>query len=213
MMSQLSATVNFFRSLGVRAEVNHLAFEPAILDALPAAPAAGYRCFLRRHGVARSPAAHRAARGRRRTLRSETVRKPPADAARHLAAASLLSGRSLGRRHVSGAAALAHHAQLAYRHGRPGSRQHAAVRGHRRRHFSADRFQGQSAHAVRAGPRSRGLALDRRLPCRHRPRARRRRRPCSDRAGRPGAGRWRSTPTAIAPPEILGFVGQLRAQR
>ncbi|MFZ2159406.1 MAG: glycosyltransferase [Bradyrhizobium sp.] len=39
MMSQLSATVNFFRSLGVRAELNHLAFEPAILDALPAAPA------------------------------------------------------------------------------------------------------------------------------------------------------------------------------
>ena len=28
-----------FRALGVRAEVNHLAFEPAILDALPAAPA------------------------------------------------------------------------------------------------------------------------------------------------------------------------------
>jgi spore maturation protein CgeB len=40
MMSQLSATVNFFRSLGVRSEVNHLAFEPAILDALPEAPAA-----------------------------------------------------------------------------------------------------------------------------------------------------------------------------
>jgi spore maturation protein CgeB len=39
MMSQLSATVNFFRRLGVRAEVNHLAFEPAILDVLPAAPA------------------------------------------------------------------------------------------------------------------------------------------------------------------------------
>lgn len=40
MMSQLSATVNFFRRLGVRAELNHLAFEPAILDTLPAAPAA-----------------------------------------------------------------------------------------------------------------------------------------------------------------------------
>jgi spore maturation protein CgeB len=39
MMSQLSATVDFFRRLGVRAEVNHLAFEPAILDALPTAPA------------------------------------------------------------------------------------------------------------------------------------------------------------------------------
>jgi spore maturation protein CgeB len=38
MMSQLAATVNFFRGLGVRAEVNHLAFEPAILDVLPAAP-------------------------------------------------------------------------------------------------------------------------------------------------------------------------------
>jgi spore maturation protein CgeB len=39
MMSQLAATVNFFRNFGVRAEVNHLAFEPAILDALPAQPA------------------------------------------------------------------------------------------------------------------------------------------------------------------------------
>jgi len=39
MMSQLSTTVNFFRSLGVRSELNHLAFEPAILDALPKAPA------------------------------------------------------------------------------------------------------------------------------------------------------------------------------
>jgi hypothetical protein len=39
MMSQLSATVDFFRNLGVRAEVNHLAFEPAILNALPAQPA------------------------------------------------------------------------------------------------------------------------------------------------------------------------------
>ncbi len=42
MMSQLSTTVNFFRGLGVRAEVNHLAFEPAILDALSAAPAADF---------------------------------------------------------------------------------------------------------------------------------------------------------------------------
>lgn len=42
MMSQLSTTVNFFRNLGVRAEVNHLAFEPAILDALPAALAADF---------------------------------------------------------------------------------------------------------------------------------------------------------------------------
>lgn len=40
MMSQLSATVDFFRRLGVRAEVNHLAFEPALLEALPPAPAA-----------------------------------------------------------------------------------------------------------------------------------------------------------------------------
>jgi hypothetical protein len=38
MISQLAATVNFFRGTGVRAEVNHLAFEPAVLDALPAAP-------------------------------------------------------------------------------------------------------------------------------------------------------------------------------
>lgn len=42
MMSQLSATVNFFRGLGVGAELNHLAFEPAILDALPPAPAADF---------------------------------------------------------------------------------------------------------------------------------------------------------------------------
>jgi len=39
LISQLPTTVKFFRALGVRAEVNHLAFEPAILDALPAAPA------------------------------------------------------------------------------------------------------------------------------------------------------------------------------
>ena len=39
LMSQLVATVSFFRGAGVRAEVSHLAFEPAILDALPAAPA------------------------------------------------------------------------------------------------------------------------------------------------------------------------------
>jgi hypothetical protein len=40
MISQLPTSVRFFRSLGVRAEVSHLAFEPAILDALPAAPEA-----------------------------------------------------------------------------------------------------------------------------------------------------------------------------
>jgi spore maturation protein CgeB len=40
MISQLPTTVRSFRSLGVRAEVNHLAFEPAVLDALPEAPAA-----------------------------------------------------------------------------------------------------------------------------------------------------------------------------
>lgn len=39
MMSQFSATVDLFRRLGVRAEVNHLAFEPGLLDALPPAPA------------------------------------------------------------------------------------------------------------------------------------------------------------------------------
>jgi len=39
LISQLPMTVKFFRAFGVRAEVNHLAFEPAILDALPAAPA------------------------------------------------------------------------------------------------------------------------------------------------------------------------------
>jgi spore maturation protein CgeB len=40
MISQLPTTVEFFRTLGVRAEVNHLAFEPAILDTLPPAPVA-----------------------------------------------------------------------------------------------------------------------------------------------------------------------------
>jgi hypothetical protein len=35
MISQLPTTVNFFRALGVRSEVSHLAFEPAVLDALP----------------------------------------------------------------------------------------------------------------------------------------------------------------------------------
>jgi hypothetical protein len=39
MLSQLSATVELFRRAGVRAEVNHLAFEPAVLEALPARPA------------------------------------------------------------------------------------------------------------------------------------------------------------------------------
>ena len=39
MLSQLSVTVELFRRAGVRAEVNHLAFEPAVLDALPARPA------------------------------------------------------------------------------------------------------------------------------------------------------------------------------
>jgi hypothetical protein len=39
MLSQLAATVELFRRAGVRAEVNHLAFEPAALDALPAKPA------------------------------------------------------------------------------------------------------------------------------------------------------------------------------
>ena len=213
MMSQLSGDRGFLSALGVRAEVNHLAFEPAILDALPRGAGHGYRCFLRRHGVAGSPAADRAAGGRRRTLRSQTVRQPAAGAARLLAAAPLLSGRSLGRRHVSGAAALAHHAQFAYRPCRPGSRKHAAVRSHRRRRFSADRLQGQSAHAVRAGPRRRGMALGRRLPCGHRAarsattmaaprsRARARRRTMAQHTYRHRAA------------EILGFVETLRAQR
>jgi spore maturation protein CgeB len=39
MLSQLSATVELFRRAGARAEVNHLAFEPAVLDALPPGPA------------------------------------------------------------------------------------------------------------------------------------------------------------------------------
>jgi hypothetical protein len=39
MISQLPATVKSLRALGVRAEVCHLAFEPAILDVLPVRPA------------------------------------------------------------------------------------------------------------------------------------------------------------------------------
>jgi spore maturation protein CgeB len=38
MISQLPRNVQSFRALGARAEVNHLAFEPAILEALPGAP-------------------------------------------------------------------------------------------------------------------------------------------------------------------------------
>ena len=185
MISQLPTTVRSFRALGVRAEVNHLAFEPAILDALPTAPAADIDVSFVGTVSVGPPAADRIAGGRRRALRSQIMGKPAAGAARLLAAAPLLSGRGLGRRHVSGAAALAHHAQLAYRHGRPGGRKHAAVRGDRRRRVPADRLQGQSGHAVRAGPRSRGVALDRRLPRGHRPRDRRRQRPRRDRARRP----------------------------
>jgi spore maturation protein CgeB len=40
LISQLAATVEFFRSHGVRAEVSHLAFEPYVNDALPPAPTA-----------------------------------------------------------------------------------------------------------------------------------------------------------------------------
>jgi spore maturation protein CgeB len=39
MISQLPKVVQSFRKLGVHAEVNHLAFEPAILEILPEAPA------------------------------------------------------------------------------------------------------------------------------------------------------------------------------
>jgi spore maturation protein CgeB len=40
MISQLPSVVRSFHALGVRSEVCHLAFEPAILDVLPEAPAA-----------------------------------------------------------------------------------------------------------------------------------------------------------------------------
>jgi spore maturation protein CgeB len=39
MISQLPTTVKAFRALGVRSEVNHLAFEPSVLHALPETPA------------------------------------------------------------------------------------------------------------------------------------------------------------------------------
>lgn len=38
MISQLPSTVQFFRSIGVRSELHHLAFEPSLLDELPLAP-------------------------------------------------------------------------------------------------------------------------------------------------------------------------------
>lgn len=38
MISQLPATVKFFQALGIRSEVSHLAFEPAILGTLPETP-------------------------------------------------------------------------------------------------------------------------------------------------------------------------------
>ena len=147
----------------------------------------GFRCFVRRHGVAGSPAAHRVAGGRRRALRSQIVRKPPAGASRQFAAAPLLPGRGLGRRHVPGAAALPRDAQLAHRPCRPGGRQHAVVRSHRRRRISAHRLQGQSAHAVRAGPRtSRYGALPDDCLAAIDARPRRRQRPRRYRARRPG---------------------------
>jgi spore maturation protein CgeB len=40
MISQLPSVVRWFQALGVRSELSHLAFEPAILDALPEPPAA-----------------------------------------------------------------------------------------------------------------------------------------------------------------------------
>jgi hypothetical protein len=39
MISQLPSTVRAFRARGIRSELNHLAFEPAILEALPETPA------------------------------------------------------------------------------------------------------------------------------------------------------------------------------
>jgi spore maturation protein CgeB len=39
LISQLPTTVKAFRTRGVRSEISHLAFEPAILDVLPEAPA------------------------------------------------------------------------------------------------------------------------------------------------------------------------------
>jgi hypothetical protein len=39
MISLLPAVVRSFQNLGIRAEVNHLAFEPTVLDVLPQAPA------------------------------------------------------------------------------------------------------------------------------------------------------------------------------
>ena len=38
IISQLPSSVQFFRSLGVRSELHHLAFEPGILDVMPPAP-------------------------------------------------------------------------------------------------------------------------------------------------------------------------------
>ena len=145
-MSQLPATVEFVsppwgprRSLSSRVRAR-----PARRSAGGARD--GYRGLVRRHRFVGPSATHRAAGSGCRALRPQIMGQPSAGPARLLAAAPLLPRRGLGHGHVSGAAALAHHAQLAYRHGRQRGRQYAPVRGDRRRHFPAHRFQGQSRH-------------------------------------------------------------------
>jgi hypothetical protein len=109
MLSQLAATVGLFRSLGIRPEVSHLAFEPVILDALPPAPTEAVDISF----VGTVSADHQ----QRVALLEAIARRYEfklfgniAPGARLLSAAPLLSRRGLGRGHVSGPASFAHYA-------------------------------------------------------------------------------------------------------
>jgi hypothetical protein len=108
MLSQLAATVGFFRSLGIRAEVSHLAFEPAILDALPPAPTEAVDISF--VGTVSADHQQRVALLEAIARRAQTVRQYRARRSRLLSAAPLLSRRGLGRGHVSGPASFAHYA-------------------------------------------------------------------------------------------------------
>ena len=110
MLSQLAATVGFFRSLGIRAEVSHLAFEPAILDALPPAPTEAVdTSFV---GTVSADHQQRVAllEAIARRYELKLFGQYRARRSRLLSAASRLSRRGLGRGHVSGPASFAHYA-------------------------------------------------------------------------------------------------------
>jgi spore maturation protein CgeB len=99
MLSQLAATVGFFRSLGIRAEVSHLTFEPAILDALPPAPTEAVDISF--VGTVSADHQQRVALLEAIARRYELKLFGSARRSRLLSAAPLLSRRGLGRGHVS----------------------------------------------------------------------------------------------------------------